>query len=368
MGEREGDAGSAARTDPRRAARRGSRFWLFAPFVLLGLVVVAWSAAWFLIRDRIARELDDALGAQAALGRSWTCEDRRIAGFPFRIEIGCAALRLRAEAEGLTLDLGPARAVAQVYQPRHVIVSAGGPFLLETPEGAVTGDWDLMEASIRNLGRGTEQLAVVIDAPRATVDAAALPTTIDARADRVELYARPSPGSTIRDGALDLVVRADALRLPALDAAVAGAAPADVEAQLRATGLVALAAGRGDPERAARAWREVGGRLDIQLIAVETEDAALEIAGELGLDDLYRPEGRIEASGRGLGPIAQDILGGRGGFVGDAIVAALGGPAPQAEGDADPDALRPLPPVRLEGGRVFVGPFPVPQVTLEPVI
>ncbi|WP_349369563.1 DUF2125 domain-containing protein [Salinarimonas sp.] len=348
-------------------ARRASRFWLLAPFVLVGLVVVAWSAAWFLIRDRVAQELDDALGAQAALGRTWTCADRSIAGFPFRIEIACAALRLRAE-DGLALDLGPARAVAQVYQPRHVIVSAGGPFLVETRDGALSGDWALMEASIRNLGRGTEQLAIVVDAPRATIDAPGLPTTVDAQAERVELYARPSPGSTVRDGALDLVVRADAVTIPALDRAVESAAPADVEAQLRATGLLALAAGRGgDPERAARAWREAGGRLDIQLVAVETADAALELTGELGLDDLYRPEGRIAASGRGLGPIAEEVLGGRGGFVADAIVAALGGPA-QAQGGDDAGALRPLPPVRLEGGRVYVGPFPVPQVTLEPVI
>lgn len=358
-----GDHESARHAESRRA----SRFWLFAPFVLVGLVVVAWSVAWFLIRDRVAKELDSALGAQAALGRTWTCADRSIAGFPFRIEISCAALRLRAE-DGLALDLGPARAVAQVYQPRHVIVSASGPFLIETPDGALTGDWALMEASIRNLGRGTEQLAIVVDAPRAAIDAPALPTTVEAQAERVELYARPSPGSTVRDGAIDVVVRADAVVVPALEQAVAGAAPADVEVQLRATGLRALAAGRGDPERAARAWHEAGGRLDVQLVSVETADAALEITGEIGLDDLYRPEGRIAASGRGLGPIAEEILGGRGGFVGDAIVAALGGPAPEAGGEADPNALRPLPPVRLEGGRVFVGPFPVPQVTLEPVI
>ena len=335
---------------PRSTTRRGSRFWLFAPFVAVALVIVGWSVAWFLIRDRVAAELDAALGVQATLGRSWTCADRSIAGFPFRVEISCATLRLRAE-DGLALDLGPAQAVAQVYQPRHVIVNLSGPLLVDTPDGAISADWTSMEASIRNLGRGTEQLAFVVEGASATIDADALPTSIEAAAARVSLYARPSPGTTRADGALDLVVQAQALTAPALDAYLGAAAPADLEAQLRATGLGAALAARGDPRAAAQAWRAAGGVLDIELFSVETSAAALSVSGALGLDALSRPEGRIEASGRGLGPIVREALGGRGGFMADAVIAALGGASDPSQQDG---ALRPLPPVRLQDRKSVV--------------
>ncbi|MGP9820417.1 DUF2125 domain-containing protein, partial [Salinarimonas sp. NSM] len=118
----------------------------------------------------------------------------------------------------------------------------------------------------------------------------------------------------------------------------------------------------------ARAWREAGGRLEIGVVSLETNAAALQVSGELALDAMDRPEGRIEASGRGLGPIAQAALGGRGDFMADAIVAALGGatPAPVAPG-AEAPPLTPLPPVLINDGRVFVGPIPVPRVTVPPL-
>ncbi|MGP9822422.1 DUF2125 domain-containing protein, partial [Salinarimonas sp. NSM] len=224
------------RPERTRAPRRGSRVWLFTPFVLLGLLVVAWSIAWFVIRERVASELDARLAAQVSQGRTWTCADRRIGGFPFRIEISCARLALETD-DGLFLDLGPARALAQVYQPRHVIVEVDGPLAARTPEGTLDVEWTLLEASVRNLGRGTEQLAVVVADPRARVAAAGLPTPLAAQAARAELYVRPSPGATRLEGPIDAVLRAVALEAPGvgdvLPAAAAVAAPTDVEAQLR---------------------------------------------------------------------------------------------------------------------------------------
>ncbi|WP_029032875.1 DUF2125 domain-containing protein [Salinarimonas rosea] len=357
------------RPERTRLPRRGSRVWLFTPFVLLGLLVVAWSAAWFVIRERVVVELDERLAAEAALGRSWTCANRSVAGFPFRIEVSCGRLALET-ADGIGLDLGPARALAQVYQPRHVIVNVAGPLTAQTPDGRVTAEWSLLEASVRNLGRGTEQLALVVTDPRTRVEAAALAAPVSARAERAELYVRPSPGATRREGPIDAVLRADALEALGLEDVLpaAATAPTDVEAQLRLHAPTALVRNGGDPRVAAQAWREAGGRLEIGVVSLATDAAALRVSGELALDALDRPEGRIEASGRGLGPIAEAALGGRGDFMADAIVAALGGgsPAPVAPGE-DAPPLTPLPPVRIADGRVFVGPIPVPRVSVPPL-
>jgi len=71
---------------------RYSRFWLYAPFALLLLVAIAWSAAWFVIRNRAGEALDGWLAAEAQAGRQWTCQDRTIGGYPFRIQVGWRSL------------------------------------------------------------------------------------------------------------------------------------------------------------------------------------------------------------------------------------------------------------------------------------
>ena len=113
---------------------RRSRFWLYTPFVLLLLLAIAWSIAWFVIRNRTAEALDGWIAAEARGGRQWTCGDRTIAGYPFRIEIICNSLDLKRGA--ITASFGRTEAVAQVYQPRRIITEVAGP--LRVSDGRVS--------------------------------------------------------------------------------------------------------------------------------------------------------------------------------------------------------------------------------------
>ena len=110
---------------PAPIGTRSSRFWLYAPIALLLLVAIAWSVAWFVIRDRAAEGLDACSRREARAGRQWTCKDRRIGGYPFRIEVSCA--ELASCRDGVTASLGRVKSVAQVYQPRFVITEIDGP-------------------------------------------------------------------------------------------------------------------------------------------------------------------------------------------------------------------------------------------------
>lgn len=345
------------RTMDKDRGRPPGRLWRYGPFALIALVVVAWSIGWFLVRERVADEMDRALGVEAALGREWTCADREVGGFPFRIDIRCASLEL-ADARGFSFALGPTRAVAQVYQPRHVIVQAAGPVRAEGRDGRLVGEWRSLEASIRNLGRGTEQLALVATDARLSLDAPAAPGPVETQADRVEIYARPSPGGDA--GGIDVVMRADGLEAPALAEALALTSPAEIELQLRAHGL--RAARGSNVLDYLEAWRGLGGSVDIEVLEVAAGPTRVRTTGTLALDAERRPLGRIEASARGLGPIAARLVGDNPGFGGAAIVAALGGATVADMPDEAP--LTPLPPLRLENGRVFIGPVPVPGIAL----
>ena len=80
----------------RRAhERRHSRFWLYTPFILLLLVAIGWSVAWWVIRDRRPTSLDAWLGRRRR-GRDGNGPARtvRSRGYPFRFELSCASLDL----------------------------------------------------------------------------------------------------------------------------------------------------------------------------------------------------------------------------------------------------------------------------------
>jgi hypothetical protein len=42
-------------------------------------------------------------------------------------------------------------------------------------------------------------------------------------------------------------------------------------------------------------------------------------------------------------------------------------PFPRGDGQAAKSGLKPLPPVRLDGGRVYIGPLALPGIRLEPL-
>jgi hypothetical protein len=335
------------------ADRRPSRFWLYTPFVLLVLLAVAWSAAWFLIRGRVEAGLDAWLAAEAAAGRQWTCTDRTIEGYPFRIEISCAELRL--QGEGPAGSFGPVEAVAQVYQPRHAIVVIGGPLRLTERGVAAAAEWRRLEASVRIAGGGLRRASLVAQAPSLRITG--LPEDLVLSSDTLSLHLRPNP-TRGAEGAVDIAASATGARVPRLDALAGGPEPANLQIDLTATqsGAFADGVGVGEVER----WREAGGRIDLLLLSVAKGGRRLEAKGTLRLDDQHRPAGQLTLAGTGLDDLIANLTGGRSG----GLLGALLGQSPAAKSPAPGAALTPLPPVRLDNGRVALGPFTVPNARL----
>ncbi len=340
-------------------SRRTSRFWLLAPFTLLALLVVAWSVGWFLIRDQVETRIDRVLAREASLGRNWDCAGRDIAGFPFRIEINCASLTFEG-SDGMNLSLGSSRALAQVYQPRHLIVEVSGPMRGGDGRAVVEGDWSSMRASVRELGLGTEQVSLVALDPRVTVTGIG-PSPVEGASDRVDLYARPSPNAAGEQRSVDIVLRAVNATAPMLDAMIGDGEPAQVELQARATNIRGLRGGA--PEAMAENWRLDGGAIELALLDIVRGDARIQLTGELTIDEERRLTGQIQPQAAGIEPIIQRVVGPEQGQNVAMMLQALSSPA--AEGS--PSNMRSLPPLDFRDGRVYVGPFPIPQVSLPPL-
>ncbi|MBA1157204.1 DUF2125 domain-containing protein [Microvirga mediterraneensis] len=342
------------------ASVRRSRFWLYTPFVLLLLVAIAWSIAWFVIRSRTAEALDGWIAAEARSGRQWTCGDRSIAGYPFRIEIICESLDLKRGS--VSASFGRTEAVAQIYQPRRVIVEVAGP--LRVTDGTVTvdGSWSLMQASINASQAGLQRLSLAADAPKVSVTGLGS-GEIAGSGRHLELHLRPNP-SRRAELAGDLAASLTEARIPILDALVGGAEPTNLSADVTVTQADGFK-GRTIVEEL-ELWRNAGGKLDILMLSAVKGPRQIETKGELRLDEEHRPAGQLTVSAAGLDGLLGNLTGGR---VGGNLLGMLLGQGPRSQ-QGQPNAkpqLASLPPLRLENGFLAMGPFVIPNVRLQPL-
>lgn len=343
-----------------RPIRRAGRLRLYAPFVALAVIAAAWSIGWFVIRDRIVGGVDTWMASEAAANRVWTCPDRSVAGFPFRLELRCSGLTLTRP--DVTATLGPVTIVSQIYDWNHVIAEATGPLRVVAGSTEVISSWRLFEASAASVGGRLQRLAIVAEEPITRViypDA----STLDVTSRHVEVHGRQSPDNA---ASVDLAVSTQGSVIPGLDALIGATEPADIDLVLTVTQARDLPARPlwSELER----WRAAGGVVDVTRANLTSGDRRTAASGKIGLDDLHRPQGELQASARNLGGFIGQFTGKSG--VGRLLGALAGGVRRQApQGAPDPAAppLDPLPPLRLEGGRLQVGPIAIPGFRIQPL-
>src|SRR5689334_16162613 len=87
---------------------RTSRFRIFLPTLVLLVLFGALAGFWAFASWRAGLEIDAWLDREARLGRTWTCPNRTIGGFPFRIEVTCDRPSFSGHAPGreLTGEVG----------------------------------------------------------------------------------------------------------------------------------------------------------------------------------------------------------------------------------------------------------------------
>ncbi len=339
--------------------RRSSRFWLYTPFVLLLLVAVAWSIAWFVIRSRTSEALDAWLATEAQAGRQWTCTDRTIAGYPFRIELICNSLDMKQGA--VTTSFGRTEAIAQVYQPRLIIAEVEGPLRITDGKVTIDGTWDLLQASIHASQTGLQRLSVAAKAPKVSV-AGLTPQTIATSGQNLELHLRPNPARAA-EKAYDAAFSLKQASTPLIDALIGGAEATDLNADVTVTQATGFQ-GRPIAEELER-WRKADGKLDILMLSAAKGSRRVEAKGDLRLDEQHRPAGQLNVAAAGLDGLIGNITGNR--TSGALLGALLGqGPRSQARGNAQPQ-LAPLPPLLLDNGFLAMGPFVIPNIRLQPL-
>ncbi len=261
--------------------------WLVVPWTLFILAALGWVAYWHIVANAAESRINAWVAAQNTGGSTASIERIIRHGFPvlMRLELQGVSYRPANGGWGLTTDRADLHIT--LTNPQHVIFEADAPIQLSHGEGKVTNiTADALIASVR-MNRG--RLAVAgIEADNLVLDDPAEEGVL--RATKIVANARPDPRQA---GEYQLAFEAQALTLPrevrsfetfGLDV------PSIRAAIVVSEGAALLRRTPGDP---LAAWREAGGQLRFEALALQWGPLQTQGSGDGGLDDANRLEGRL---------------------------------------------------------------------------
>lgn len=286
---------------PRKHSRRG----LYIPFLLLALLIVAWSAAWFWLRGEAEQRMDAGTLALRQAGYTVSWQERRISGYPFRLDADFVNFVI-AEPSGWGVAATSLKAEAYIYALNHWVAYAPYGVILNRPIGGRVGiGGKALRASIADIDK---------DVPRIAVEGAGLTFTRaqDAQpyplqsADHLDFALRPGPDD---QGAVLLKVDGARMQLPGLLSRVADGQPVDIDLEVILSKMSAFA---GPNWRAmARNWAAGGGTAQVRKASLTAGGAEIVGHGDglvVGPDG--RVQGRLDVDLRKAGDALSNMSGG----------------------------------------------------------
>jgi len=273
------------------SGRKRRRSGIATPFILLLLVAVVWSGYWWWLRGEAVRRMDDMARQLAAQGYQMTWDQRTVGGFPFRLDIDVANLRL-AEPSGWSLTAPTVKSEAYAYAVNHwVIVAPQGLTFTRPDGGAVIVRGEALRASLTDFGQRPPRIAIEGLNLTFSPEAGAKPYFLSAAR---QLNLRLMQGPDNQAGLL-LHVGGARMALQGLAARAVEDGPVDFDLNLTATGTDRFSG--GDWKSAARAWGEAGGRILVRKAVISGGAVKLEArSGVLRPDANGQLEGELNAT------------------------------------------------------------------------
>ena len=274
------------------APRKRLRLGLWIPLLIALLLAVGWSVAWRMAAQEVERRLDEGVQTLAARGVAAEWSERRLSGYPFRLNVTLTDLRVTSGGWGLRIPDFEAQAF--LHAPRSWLTAAPEGLTLFRPEGGgleVRGDRLLSSLVLPSAGPprlSIEGLGLVF-----TPAPGARPFALTSAA-RLELHVRPGP----EDKAAVFLRLQDGTPTPGrLLADIGGGASIAATAEGRLERASRL---RGaDLSGALGAWGVAGGKLEILqagLTAGETRRSLTSPDLSAGADGRFRGSLRLTAA------------------------------------------------------------------------
>ncbi len=333
--------------------RKSSRLGLYIPFGLLGLAIIAWTAAWFWARGQVESRLDSAQAALRKAGYELSWESRSVDGFPYRLNITLIEPRI-ADPSGWAIATPRLEGQTYLLSAGHWMIAATEGLTFTRPMGGpVTVTGDILRASLRHMERRPPNISFEGVKLRFAPGAGAMPFALSA-ADRVELHFRAGPDD---EGGVFAKVEGGKARLSGLFARIAEDKP--ITMTWNST-LSKMSAFRGNNwPQAVRAWTAAGGRITVRDAGVTAGEAVIGTRnGTLTVGADGRIRGALDLSLR-QAPKTIAAMGETGAIPPTAAVAA----AVVAQARQQGDIVRAT--LTFQAGQITLGPValaPAPRV------
>ena len=342
---------------PYRHSRRG----LVWPFLIVGLLLVAWSVWWGVLVHRIEGEIAVRAEALRAAGYEVAYSDLATTGWPFRARVEARHVRLEAPS-GHGVSAPVLVAEANAYRPdRWVLIAPDGLVLARGDKGKVAITAPAIRASASGFDQPTPRIAVELAEPVFTAHPGSEPfpfasagaVLFEMRPTPVNVHAPQAPGEA---GVLFRLLDARGRPDGPIDH-LSGGAPFTLQAEAVVAYGGAL---RGAGPAMLAAWRDAGGRLtDVRGEMRAGESSALLSSDALSLDADGRLVGIVALEAREAAPALSGL--GRGEAVDGRAAAAAAAAARVQEGLGGQARLT----VEFRDGRTRIGPLdlaPAPKL------
>ena len=303
--------------DPAAPGKRVSRLPIYLVLGVLAFLVAAGAIAWILARKSAIERLDHAAADLRRAGFEVDWRDRRISGFPFRLDLTLTELRVRTPA-GWSLETPRLEAEAFLHAPGNwVLATPDGLTFVRPGGGPVRISGKLLHASLTHLRDLPPNLSLEgVDLTFAP-GAGAQPFVLSA-AGRIEMHLRKSPDD---EAGVWISVREGKAQTSGLLGGIAARGPVTFEWDSRLSNISAFA-GRNWAD-AARHWTGAGGRMRVKRAGLTAGTASLAVtSGTLGAGGDGRIVGALEMTLREA-PRALTALGQGGAIPADRAEAAV---------------------------------------------
>ncbi|MBI2718713.1 MAG: DUF2125 domain-containing protein [Rhizobiales bacterium] len=170
---------------------------MFLPFGLVVLLFILWSGYWWFAESYVMKAAAEQRARLAGQRIDLACASESWGGYPFRFEFSCKEPRLTLPG-GRSVAATAVLAVAQAYNPTHVILLIDGPTLARDPaQGDIAIGHGRAIVSLRIISAGgVEASAEVPDVNIPKLGSAGM----------LRAFARPA-----KSGATDVAITADNL-------------------------------------------------------------------------------------------------------------------------------------------------------------
>lgn len=336
------------------------RIALAAP-ILLALLAAAWSAFWLHAAGMIETGVAEWVEARRAQGLTVEYASLAVEGFPFRWRvvidephlagIGPAQWDWRGDEAAATLQPWARRDIPLTFSGEHRLSGGTGDLSEMVLVSAARPDGRIMLDEDGRLDR------LSLDLGDAIIRHDATPATVSIARLRLEIrpYRRPDPASGA--DVLDLAVDAETVRLPTAPPNGLGNIINKAHTILSIKGALPP----GPLHQSIAAWRDAGGVIDANRIALRWGPLEIDGDGTLALDDDERPLGAFTARIRGYGETIDALA--MSGLVRPREAAAAKIALNMLARQEDPRGARALKiPVTAQDGRLTVAGFPLAQL------